>query len=59
MQELQALIQGKIKPQSINIDRLILLAERYSDPISAEYKLLDLAINMVLASYLDKAQHHL
>ena len=59
MQELQALIQGKIKPQSINIDRLILLAERHSDPISAEYKLLDLAINMVLASYLEKAQHHL
>ncbi|OTG63949.1 hypothetical protein B9T25_13515 [Acinetobacter sp. ANC 4470] len=59
MQELQALIQGKIPPQAINIDQLIVLAERHPKPMSAEYKLLELAINIVLASYLEKAQTHL
>lgn len=59
MQELQALIQGKIPPQTINIDRLIVLAEQHLAPTSAEYKLLELAINIVLASYLEKAQKHL
>ena len=59
MQELQALIQGKIPPQAINIELLIELAERYPKPMSAEYKLLELAINIVLASYLEKAQIHL
>ncbi|MGB8697163.1 hypothetical protein [Acinetobacter sp.] len=59
MYELQALIQGKIPPQAINIDRLIVLAESYPIPNSAEYKLLELAINMVLASYLEKAQKYL
>jgi len=59
MQELQALIQGKIPPQTIKIDNLIMLAEHYSQPSSAEYKLLELAINIVLASYLEKAQKHL
>ena len=59
MQELQALIQGKIHPQTIKIDNLIMLAEHYSQPSSAEYKLLELAINIVLASYLEKAQKHL
>ena len=59
MQELQALIQGKIPPQAINIDQLIELAERHPKPTSAEYKLLELAINIVLASYLEKAQKHL
>ncbi|WP_407303268.1 hypothetical protein [Acinetobacter sp.] len=59
MQELQALIQGKIPPQAINIDRLIELAEHHPNPRSTEYKLLELAINIVLASYLEKAQQHL
>ena len=59
MQELQALIQGNIPPQAINIEQLIVLAERYPKPMSAEYKLLELAINIVLASYLEKAQIHL
>lgn len=59
MQELQALIQGKIPPQTIKIDNLIMLAKHYSQPTSAEYKLLELAINIVLASYLEKAQKHL
>ncbi len=59
MQELQALIQGKIPPQVINIDDLIALAERYPQPMSAEYKLLELATNIVLASYLEKAHIHL
>ncbi|WP_171255401.1 hypothetical protein [Acinetobacter sp. SFB] len=37
----------------------VVLAEQYPKPTSAEYKLLELAINIVLASYLEKAQQHL
>ena len=59
MQELQALIQGRIPPQTIHIGRLIVLAERHPTPTSTEYKLLELAINIVLASYLEKAQKNL
>ncbi|MGE8685426.1 MAG: hypothetical protein ACN6OV_13325 [Acinetobacter sp.] len=56
MQELQALIQGKVSAQMIDIDRLIELAQHYKDPNSAEYKLVELATNIVLAQYLEKAQ---
>ncbi|OTG84385.1 hypothetical protein B9T33_00895 [Acinetobacter sp. ANC 5054] len=56
MHELQALIQGKISAQVIDIDHLIELAHRYKDPNSAEYKLVELATNIVLAKYLEKAQ---
>ena len=52
MQELQALIQGKISPQVIDIERLIELANTYRNPNSAEYKLVELATNIVLAKYL-------
>ncbi|WP_353144131.1 hypothetical protein [Acinetobacter pragensis] len=59
MQNLQALIQGKISPQAINIDELIEMAEKYQQPNSAEYKLIELAVNIVLAKYLEKAQQFL
>lgn len=55
MDELQALIQGKIPPQSVQINDLLKIAEQYTDPNSAEYKLVDLAINIVLATALEKA----
>jgi hypothetical protein len=55
VQELHALIQGKISPQVIPLDQLIALAEQYPDFNSSEYKLIELALNIVLASYLDKA----
>lgn len=58
MQELQALIQGKISPQVFNVNELVALAEQYPDPNCAEYKLLDLALNLVLAHYLEKATKH-
>ncbi|KAB0625123.1 hypothetical protein F7P75_11630 [Acinetobacter gandensis] len=56
MQELQALIQGKISAQAIDIDQLLALAKKYNDPNSSEYKLVDLATNIVLAKYLEKAK---
>lgn len=56
MQNFQALIQGKISPQAINLDELIDMAKKYQQPNSAEYKLIELAANLVLAAYLDKAQ---
>ena len=34
------------------------LAKRYPQPQSAEYKLIELALNIVLADYLEKAQQH-
>ena len=59
MQELQALIQGKISPQAVSIDYLIEMAEKYKQPNSAEYKLVELAVNIVLAGHLEKAQKFL
>ncbi|ANF80882.1 hypothetical protein A3K93_00900 [Acinetobacter sp. NCu2D-2] len=59
MNELQALIQGKIAPQAISVEFLIQMAEQYPDPNSAEYKLIDLAVNIVLAKALDKALKYL
>lgn len=58
MQQLHAIIQGKIPPQTINIDELIILAEQHPEPTSTEYKLLELAINIILVDYLEKAQKH-
>ncbi|WP_374574610.1 hypothetical protein [Acinetobacter sp.] len=59
MQELQALIQGKISPQAVSIDYLIEMAEKYQQSNSAEYKLVELAVNIVLAGHLEKAQKFL
>ncbi|EEY91278.1 hypothetical protein HMPREF0017_00291 [Acinetobacter lwoffii SH145] len=59
MHELQALVQGKIPPQSVSIDYLIEMAESYTDSNSAEYRLVELAVNIVLAQTLDKALKHL
>lgn len=59
MQELQALIQGKISPQAVSIDYLIEMAKKYQQPNSAEYKLVELAVNIVLAGHLEKAQKFL
>jgi hypothetical protein len=59
MHQLQALVQGKIPPQSVSIDYLIEMAACYTDSNSAEYKLVELAVNIVLAQSLDKALQHL
>ena len=59
MQQLQALIHKKISPQDIDVNHLVELAKRYPQPQSAEYKLIELALNIVLASYLEKAQQHI
>ena len=59
MQELQALIQGKISPQAVSIDYLIEMTEKNQQPNSAEYKLVELAFNIVLAGHLEKAQKFL
>ncbi|MGE8539782.1 hypothetical protein [Acinetobacter sp. ANC 3813] len=56
MQNLQALIQGKISPQSINIDELVEMAKKHQQENSAEYKLIEMAVNIVLAKHLEKAQ---
>ena len=58
MKEVQALIQGTLSPQKADLDQLLAWAEQYPDPQSNEYKLLELALNIVLASYLEKAHKH-
>ena len=58
MQRLHAIIQGKIPLQIININELIAFAEHHPEPTSTEYQLLELAINLVLVGYLEKAQKH-
>ena len=52
---LQALIQNEVPPQAINIQHLVAMSERYQNPQSSEYKLVELALNIVLGSYLEKA----
>lgn len=52
---LQALIRNEIPPQSINIDYLFAMSEKYQNPQSSEYKLVELALNIVLGHYLKKA----
>lgn len=59
MNELQALVQGKISPQAISVDHLLQMAECYTDPNSTEYKLIELAANIILAKSLDKALKYL
>ena len=59
MQNLQALIQGRITPQAIDLDQLIAFAQPSPPPTPAEKKLLELAINKELASYQEQAQKQL
>lgn len=51
---LQALIHSEIPPQSVNINHLMEMAERYQNPQSSEYKLVELALNIVIGHYLEK-----
>ena len=50
MQQLQALIQRKIPPQSVDVNHLVELAKRYPQPQSAEYKLIRPLAKVVIAS---------
>lgn len=52
--QLQALIRNEISPQTINVQHLIEMAEKYQNPHSSEYKLVELALNIVLGSHLEK-----
>lgn len=59
MQELYALVQGKIAPQAVSLEQLIELAKQYPDPQSSEYQMIDLASNILLAYYFNQAQAYL
>lgn len=58
MKKLQALIQGDLTPEEISLDELLVLAEKYPEEGSSEYELLELATNLVLVYYLEKANHY-
>ena len=59
MQELEALLQGQIAPQAVCLDSLVELALLHAQPESTEYEIIDLASNLLLASYLQQAQEYL
>ncbi|WP_122898972.1 hypothetical protein [Acinetobacter sp. B51(2017)] len=59
MQELEALLQGQIAPQAVCLDNLVELALLHAQPESTEYEIIDLASNLLLASYLKQAQEYL
>ena len=52
---LQALIQNEVPRLAINNQHLVAMSEKYQNPQSSEYKLVELALNIVLGSYLEKA----
>ncbi len=55
MQQLQAIIQGQLPPLQTDLEHLITLAEQHPQPASSEFKLLEMVLNIVLASYLEQA----
>jgi hypothetical protein len=59
MQELYALLQGKIAPQAVDLAQLIQLARQYNSAQLPEYEVIDLATNFLLDSYLKQAQEYL
>lgn len=58
MQALQALIKGQIQPKQIIIETLVVGARQYNSP-TTKYKLLEIAVNVVLVHYLKQAQAYL
>lgn len=59
MQVLQAIISGQIKPEQIEIEQLIALARQPTSMTRTEYRLLEIAVDMVLIHYLKQAQAYL
>ena len=59
MQALQALIDGQIQPELIEMELLVALAKQQSTLTSAESELLEQAVNLVLIHYLKQAQAYL
>mgnify|MGYP005612621001 FL=1 len=59
MQALQALIDGQIQPELIEMELLVALAKQQSTLTSAESELLEQAVNLVLTHYLKQAQAYL
>lgn len=59
MQNLYALLQGKIAPQEIDLKELIQLARQHNSEQSPEYEVIDLATNLLLDSYIKQAQEYL
>ena len=58
-QELQALINGQIQPQQICIEQLVTWAKQHTSTTTTEYRLLGIAVNIVLLHYLKQAQAYL
>jgi hypothetical protein len=59
MQALQALIDGQIQPELIEMELLVALAKQQSTLTPAESELLEQAVNLVLTHYLKQAQAYL
>lgn len=59
MQALQALIKGRTQPEQICIEQLVTWAKQHTSTTTTEYKLLGIAVNIVLLHYLKQAQAYL
>ncbi len=59
MQALQALIDGQIQPELIEMELLVALAKQQGTLTPAESELLEQAVNLVLIHYLKQAQAYL
>ena len=59
MQALQALIKGRTPPEQICIKPLVTWAKQHTSTTTTEYRLLGIAVNIVLLHYLKQAQAYL
>ena len=57
--EMQALVDGQIQPELIEMELLVALAKQQSTLTPAESELLEQAVNLVLIHYLKQAQAYL
>ena len=59
MQALQALIKGRTPPEQICIEQLVTWAKQHTSTTTTEYRLLGIAVNIVLLHYFKQAQAYL
>ena len=59
MHDLQALIDGQVEPEKIDIEQLVALAKQQSTLTPTESELLAKAVDLLLIHYLKQAQAYL
>ena len=59
MQALQALIKGRTPPEQICIEQLVTWAKQHTSTTTTEYRLLGIAVHIVLLPYLKQTKDYL